>query len=105
MIPWRFVPLIFKQITRHRVRTLLTAAGITIAMRTGADHARTSAGIDLRSPSVAIPKTTAATAMPTRVRGAACRNSSRTAQIDPIAVADFALALRAAALAARLRNP
>ena len=32
MNPWRFLPLIFKQIYRHRVRTLLTAAGITIAM-------------------------------------------------------------------------
>ena len=32
MNPCRFLPLIFKQISRHRVRTLLTAAGITIAM-------------------------------------------------------------------------
>lgn len=32
MNPWRFAPLIIKQISRHRVRTLLTAAGITIAM-------------------------------------------------------------------------
>jgi len=30
--PLRFVPLIFKQATRHRVRTLLTAAGVAIAM-------------------------------------------------------------------------
>ena len=32
MNPWRFLPLILKQISRHRMRTLLTAAGITIAM-------------------------------------------------------------------------
>ena len=32
MNPLRFLPLIFKQVSRHRVRTMLTATGIMIAM-------------------------------------------------------------------------
>lgn len=32
MNPLKFIPLILKQVVRHRVRTLLTAAGIAIAM-------------------------------------------------------------------------
>lgn len=32
MNPLRFIPYVFKQVTRHRVRSLLTVAGIAIAM-------------------------------------------------------------------------